>query len=64
MSGRDFSVQILSRGEDMVYRDIEGEVPLQRTYVKGHRLYCDDTSGQGFGPALSLERRKRIFENL
>lgn len=65
MSGeRDYSIQILGRGEDMVYRDGEGEVPLQRTYMNGHRLYCADTSGDGFGAALPFARRRRIIENL
>jgi hypothetical protein len=60
----DYSLRILGRGEDMVYRDSEGEVELEQTYVDGHRLYCNNTAGEGSGPSLSFERRKRIIENL
>ena len=64
MIARNYSVRVLNRGEDLLYSDAEGELQLQQTYFDGHRLYCKDTSGDGFGPPIPFERRKRLIENL
>ena len=64
MLDRNYRIQILGRGEDMLYSDSELELNLQRTYCNGHRLYCNDTSGECGWPALPFAKRREIIENL
>ena len=63
MSGK-YEIEIMGRGEEMVYRDGDIELLLERTYCDGNRLYCDSTSGVRGGPVLPFIQRRQIIENL
>lgn len=64
MTERKYKIQIVGRGEDMVYSDNDLELSLERTYCNGHRLYCSNTSGEHGAPAIPFIKRKEIIENL
>ena len=61
---KNFSIKIHGRGEDMTYRDSDLELPLQRTYCDGHRLYCVDTEKDIGGSPIPLKKRIQIINNL
>jgi hypothetical protein len=63
MSGK-YEIEIMGRGEEMVYRDGDIELLLERTYCDGHRLFCDSTSGVRSGLVLPFGKRRQIIENL
>lgn len=63
MTGK-YEIEIMGRGEEMLYRDGDIELLLERTYCDGHRLFCDSTSGVRGGPVLPFIQRRRIIENL
>lgn len=64
MTERKYKIQIVGRGEEMIYSEPDLELGLERTYINGHRLYCNNTSGEYGGPALPFLKRKEIIENL
>ena len=59
-----YEIEIIGRGEEMLYRDGDIELLLERTYCDGHRLFFDSTSGVRGGPVLPFIQRRRIIENL
>ncbi|WP_372743332.1 hypothetical protein [Neptunomonas sp.] len=61
---KTFSIKIFGRGEDMVYTDEDIELPLERTYCNGHRLYCSNILGEIGGQTLPYSKRREIIENL
>ena len=63
MSGK-YEIEIMGRGEVILYRDGDMELMLDRTYCDGHRLFCDSTSGVRGGPVLPFIKRSQIIENL
>ena len=60
----EYKIEIIGRGEEMVYTDGDIELLLVRTYCDGHRLFCDSTTGVHSGLVLSLDKRRQIIENL
>ncbi|MGD8814661.1 MAG: hypothetical protein PVI78_09320 [Anaerolineales bacterium] len=60
----NYEIEIIGRGEEMLYSDGDIELMLERTYCDGHRLFCDSTRGVRGGPALPFEKRRQILENL
>jgi hypothetical protein len=48
----------------MTYMDSDLELPLQRTYCDGHRLYCVDTEKDIGGSPIPLKKRIQIINNL
>jgi hypothetical protein len=63
MTGK-YEIEIMGRGEEMLYRDGDIELLLERTYCDGHRLFCDSTSGVRGGLVLPFGKRRQIIENL
>jgi hypothetical protein len=63
MTGK-YRIEIIGRGEEMLYSDSDVELSLDRTYCDGHRLFCDSTVGVRGGPVLPFEKRRQIIENL
>jgi hypothetical protein len=59
-----YEIEIVGRGEVILYSDGDIELSLDRTYFDGHRLFCDSTSGVRGGPVLPFEKRRQIIENL
>jgi hypothetical protein len=59
-----YKIEIVGRGEEMLYSDGEVELSLDRTYCDGHRLFCDSTLGVRDGLALPFKKRRQIIENL
>ena len=64
MTERKYKIQIVGRGEDMIYSDSDLELSLERTFCDGHRLFCDNTAGGHGGPTLPFAKRQEIIENL
>jgi len=60
----EYKIEIIGRGEEMVYTDGDIELLLVRTYCDGHRLFCDSTTGVHSGLVLSFDKRRQIIENL
>jgi len=66
-NGRDSTeciIKIHGRGEEVSYKDSDLELPLQRTYCDGHRLYCADTERDIDGSPIPLRKRIQIINNL
>jgi hypothetical protein len=63
MAGK-YKIEIVGRGEEMLYSDGEVELSLVRTYSDGHRLFCDSISGVRDGLVLPFEKRRQIIEDL
>jgi len=59
-----YEIEIIGRGEEMLYSDDDIELSLDRTYCDGHRLFCDSTIGFRGGPVLPFKKRRQIIENL
>ena len=59
-----YEIEIIARGEEMLYSDSDVELTLVRTYMKGHRLFCDSTIGIYDGLVLPYKKRRQIIENL
>lgn len=59
-----YEIEIIARGEEMLYSDSDVELTLVRTYMKGHRLFCDSTIGIHDGLVLPYKKRRQIIENL
>ena len=59
-----YEIEIIGRGEEMLYTDGDIELLLDRTYCDGHRLFCDSTIGVRGGPVLPFRKRRQIIENL
>lgn len=60
----NYEIEIVGRGEEMLYSDGDIELSLDRTYCDGHRLFCDSIVGVRGGPALPFTKRRQIIENL
>ena len=63
MTGK-YEIEIIGRGEEILYSDGDIELSIDRTYCEGHRLFCDSTTGVSGGPVLLFEKRRQIIENL
>ena len=59
-----YKIEIIARGEEMIYTDGDLEIILDRTYCDGHRLFCESTTGVHNGLVLPFRKRKQIIENL
>ena len=64
MKERKYQIQILGRGEDMLYSDSNLEIYLETTYLNGQRLYCSNTVEGSGKLAISFLKRREIIENL
>ena len=60
----DYKIEIIGRGEEMLYTDSDIELLLTRTYCDGHRLFCESTTGVHNGLVLPFNKRRQIIENL
>jgi hypothetical protein len=59
-----YEIEIIGRGEELLYSDGDIELTLDRTYCDGHRLFCDSTIGGRGGPVIPFKKRRQIIENL
>jgi len=59
-----YEIEIIGRGEEILYSDSDIELSLDRTYCDGHRLFCDSIGGVRGGPLLPFSKRRQIIENL
>jgi hypothetical protein len=63
MTGK-YEIEIIGRGEEVLYSDGDIELSLERTYCDGHRLYCNSIIGVHGGLVLPFVKRRQIIENL
>ncbi|MGD8815071.1 MAG: hypothetical protein PVI78_11425 [Anaerolineales bacterium] len=59
-----YKIDIIGRGEEMLYSDGDIELTLVRTYCDGHRIFCNSTLGIHGGLVLPVKKRRQIIENL
>jgi hypothetical protein len=57
MTGK-YKIEIIERGEEMLYTDGDFEILLDRTYYDGHRHFCDSTTGVQNGLVLPFKKRR------
>jgi hypothetical protein len=63
MTGK-YQIEIIGRGEEVLYSDGDIELSLERTYFDGHRLYCNSIIRVRGGHDLPFKKRRQIIENL
>lgn len=61
---RNYTIDIIGRGEEYTYFSGNVELTLSRTYSDGHRLFCDGTSRNQHGLPYPIDKREGIIRNI